>query len=134
FIYKPRSAEWMQVTNTVAPVENHRPTTIDGRRIIFDSTGDLQNDTHAPPASNADGNRELFLVKLRGGGALDIRQLTDTVGPADGPAPAPPWLSRRPPPSWVRTQTAPAKSPPGRVAASPSSSSRPHRAARTPTR
>ena len=86
FIYKPRSNEWVQVTNTQAPVENRRPNTIDGRRLIFDSTGDLQNDPKAPPASNADGNRELFLVRVRGGGVLETRQLTNTVGPADSRA------------------------------------------------
>jgi cysteine-rich repeat protein len=83
FIYKPRSGEWIQVTDTPPGVENHRPTTVDGRRLIFDSTGDLQNDPHAPPASNADGNRELFMARVRGGGALEIRQLTDTAAPAD---------------------------------------------------
>ena len=86
FIYKPRSGEWIQVTNTVAPVENRRPNTIDGRRIIFDSNGDLQNDPKAPPANNADGNRELFLLRVRGGGVLDLRQLTNTVAPADNRA------------------------------------------------
>ncbi len=83
FIYKPRSGEWLQMTNTVAPVENHRPVTIDGKRVIFDSTGDLQNDPKAPPANNADGNRELFLTRVRGGGVLETRQLTNTVAPAD---------------------------------------------------
>lgn len=83
FIYKPRSGEWIQVTDTPPGVENHRPMTIDGRWLIFDSTGDLQNDPTAPPASNADGNRELFMVRVRGGGAIEVRQLTDTVAPAD---------------------------------------------------
>ena len=32
-LYKTRSRHWIQVTNTLAPVENHRPATIDGRRI-----------------------------------------------------------------------------------------------------
>lgn len=86
FIYKPRSNEWIQVTHTPPGVENHRPSTIDGRRLIFDSTGDLQNDPKAPPASNADGNRELFMVKVRGGGVLETRQVTDTVAPADNRA------------------------------------------------
>ncbi|MBX3025397.1 right-handed parallel beta-helix repeat-containing protein [bacterium] len=86
FIYKPRSNQWIQVTDTLPPVENHRPATIDGRRLIFDSTGDLQNDPRAPAASNADGNRELFLARLRGGGAVEIRQLTNTAAPADNRA------------------------------------------------
>lgn len=86
FIYKPRSNEWIQVTDTIAPVENRRPGTIDGRRLIFDSNGDLHNDTKAPPASNADGSRELFLVRVRGGGGLEVRQLTDTMPPVDNRA------------------------------------------------
>lgn len=86
FIYKPRSNQWIQATDTAAPVENRRPMTIDGRRFIFDSTGDLQNDPKAPPANNADGNRELFMARVRGGGALEIRQLTNTVAPADSRA------------------------------------------------
>jgi len=83
FIYKPRSHQWIQLTDTAPGVENHRPITIDSKRYIFDSTGDLQNDPYAPPANNADGNRELFLARVRGGGAIEIRQITNTVAPAD---------------------------------------------------
>jgi Tol biopolymer transport system component len=49
----------MQVTNTVAPVQNHRPSTQSGRQVHFDSNGDLTG-------GNADGNREVFYAELRG--------------------------------------------------------------------
>ncbi|MGH7785449.1 MAG: NosD domain-containing protein [Candidatus Binatia bacterium] len=63
---------WMQVTNTVAPVQNHRPSTQSGRQVHFDSDGDLTG-------GNADGNREVFYGELRGQTWV-ITQLT-TSGP-----------------------------------------------------
>jgi cysteine-rich repeat protein len=82
FLYKPRDGSWVQITDTLPPVQNHRPTTVKGKTILFDSDGDLHNDPSVPAVSNADGNREVFLAKVRGTGVV-IRQLTDTVAPAD---------------------------------------------------
>jgi len=82
FVYKPRSGQWIQITNTLPPVSNRRPATTDGRRIAFDSTGDLHNDPKVPGRNNADGNRELFLVRVKTSGN-EITQITDTVAPAE---------------------------------------------------
>ena len=82
FVYQPRSGEWLQLTDTVAPVQNHRPTTVKGKAILFDSNGDLHSDPTVPAASNQDGNREIFLARIRGKG-LTIRQLTNTLAPAE---------------------------------------------------
>jgi len=82
FIYKPKVNEWVQVTHTLPPVENHRPVAPGGGRILFDSTGDLNNDPNAAGINNADGNRELFVARVRGAGTV-FRQITNTVAPAD---------------------------------------------------
>ena len=58
FVLKPRSNEWVQVTHTLPPVENHRPATVTGRRVVFDSDGDLSGE-------NPDGNRELYIAQLK---------------------------------------------------------------------
>ena len=44
---------------------------MDGKRIVFDSNGDLV------PGENPEGNRELFLARLRRGG-IEITQITHT--------------------------------------------------------
>jgi cysteine-rich repeat protein len=75
FVLKTRSNQWIQVTDTQPPVENHRPATIKGSRIIFDSTGDLTG-------QNADGNRELFMAHVKSSG-VDMLQITNTAAPAD---------------------------------------------------
>src|SRR6185369_6788108 len=72
---KPRSNEWVQVTHTLPPVENHRPATVTGRRVVFDSDGDLSGE-------NADGNRELFIAQLKSRG-LVIHQITHTTAPVE---------------------------------------------------
>lgn len=79
FLRYPRSGEWIQITHTVAPAESRRPTTSDGRRVLFDSTADLTG-------QNADGNRELFLAQVAGGGQLALRQITNTLSPGDSRA------------------------------------------------
>ena len=75
FALKTRSHEWIQITHTLPPADNRRPATIDGRRILFDSTGDLAG-------QNADGNRELYIAHLRTSG-IDILQITHTAPPVD---------------------------------------------------
>lgn len=75
FVYKTRSNEWLQITDTLPPVENRRPATIDGRRVIFDSNGNLVGE-------NADLNRELYLAHLRSTG-IEIKQITNLPAPAD---------------------------------------------------
>jgi len=74
------SNTWTQVTSTLAPVENRHPATFSGRRILFDSNGDLDNDPKTSQ-NNADGNREVFLARMHGDGSAIITQLTDTVAP-----------------------------------------------------
>jgi hypothetical protein len=75
FAYRTRRDEWIQVTHTVAPVSNHRPSTIRGRQIVFDSDGDLVG-------QNADGNREVFVARVRPSG-VQISQITNTTAPVD---------------------------------------------------
>jgi len=82
FIYQPPTGAWVQLTDTQAPVENRRPMLVKGKAIIFDSTGDLHNDPMVPGVNNADGNREVFLARVRGSG-ITVRQITDTVAPAE---------------------------------------------------
>jgi len=76
FLYNTHTKEWQQITDTAAPVDNHRPFTIDGKWILFDSNGDFV------PGSNADGNRELYQARLRASG-VSFTQITDTVYPVD---------------------------------------------------
>jgi hypothetical protein len=52
-------------------IDNRRPATVDGKRVVFDSNGDLV------PGENPEGNRELFLARLRSGG-IEITQITHT--------------------------------------------------------
>lgn len=75
FAYKTRSNEWLQITNTLPPIENRRPATMDGRRLIFDSDGDLVG-------QNADLNRELYLAHIRSTG-IEIKQITNTPAGAE---------------------------------------------------
>ncbi|MGH3642634.1 MAG: hypothetical protein ACRDUX_26825, partial [Mycobacterium sp.] len=72
---------WSAVTTTALPVENRRPSTQTGKQVLFDSNGDLHNNTDLPGIDNADGNREVFFAKLRGAEWV-ITQITDTVAPA----------------------------------------------------
>jgi cysteine-rich repeat protein len=77
FALQTKRNQWIQITHTLPPVANHRPTTITGHRILFDSDGDLTG-------HNADGNRELFLARLKGSGAVQLSQITDTTVSAIG--------------------------------------------------
>ncbi len=79
-IYQPKKDEWIQATNTVGAADNRRPATTSGRRFVFDSTGDLHNNSNRPGINNADGNREIFLAKVRSRG-VEITQITNTVAP-----------------------------------------------------
>jgi cysteine-rich repeat protein len=85
FVYDVRMNQWAQVTNTTAPIQNLRPSTRTGRRLVFDSNADLHNDSSVPPRSNADGNKEIFLAR-RVGSSFRFRQLTDTVAPVENRA------------------------------------------------
>jgi Tol biopolymer transport system component len=73
---------WRQLTDTQAPVENRRPEMRAGVRIIFDSTGDIDTD-ESTSLTNADGNREIFVARLRTRGRLTITQVTDTQAPVE---------------------------------------------------
>jgi cysteine-rich repeat protein len=75
FAYRTRRDQWVQVTHTLPPVSNHRPATIRGRQIVFDSDGDLVG-------GNADGNREVFVARVRPSG-VQISQITHTTAPVD---------------------------------------------------
>src|SRR6185369_654386 len=75
FALKPRSNEWIQITHTLAPVENRRPATVTGRRVVFDSDGNLTGE-------NGDGNRELFIAQVKSSGPT-IHQITNTTAPVE---------------------------------------------------
>lgn len=85
FLYDVRKNTWTQITNTTAPIQNLRPSTRTGRRLVFDSNADLHNDPSVPPRSNADGNREIFLAR-RKRSSFVFQQLTDTVAPVENRA------------------------------------------------
>jgi cysteine-rich repeat protein len=78
FVFDTARLTWQQVTNTVAPVENRRPSTTTGRQILFDSNADLAG-------GNADGNREIFLAEARGN-TFTMTQLTTSVLPVENRA------------------------------------------------
>jgi Tol biopolymer transport system component len=75
FLYNTHTKEWQQITDTTAPVDNHRPFTIDGKWILFDSNADFVG-------SNADHNRELYMARLRSSG-VSFTQITDTAYPVE---------------------------------------------------
>ena len=77
------SAECEGPGDTCRTVENARPSTVDGRRIVFESTGDLHNDPKFPGVNNPDHNREIFVAKLKSNGIPVITQVTDTVTPVE---------------------------------------------------
>ncbi len=77
FIYDTTSSTWRQLTDTVAPVENHRPIFVRRRRIVFDSNGDIGDGSRG--IDNPDLNRELFNIRIRRG-KVKIPQLTYTTG------------------------------------------------------
>jgi cysteine-rich repeat protein len=110
FVYGPKKDVWFQVTRTTGfcsvsggdclddgdcegpgdtcqQVTNSRPSTIDGKRIAFESTGDLHNDPKFPGVNNPDHNREIFVAKLRSNGRALITQVTDTLAPVENLAP-----------------------------------------------
>ena len=104
FVYSIRKDVWFQVTRTTGfctvsgedcsddgdcegagdvcqVVENRRPATIDGKRIVFESNGDLHNDKKVSGINNPDHNREIFVAKIKKSGLPSIRQVTDSVAP-----------------------------------------------------
>jgi cysteine-rich repeat protein len=84
FLLDVKAGAWTQVTIT-SGADNRRPAVgSSGRHIVFDSTGDLNNDPDGS-FSNPDGNREIFLARLTSKG-IRIRQLTDTQAPVDNRA------------------------------------------------
>jgi cysteine-rich repeat protein len=82
FVFQPKKNEWTQVTDTLDPVENRRPETTGGRRFVFDSNGDLHDNPKVGGIDNADGNREVFVGKLKRGG-VEITQITDSAAPVE---------------------------------------------------
>lgn len=77
FVYDVRKGIVTQVTDSVAPADNRRPAITRGQRIIFDSTGDLNDDPKVAGRNNADGNREIFVAKVRVSRVV-ITQVTDS--------------------------------------------------------
>jgi cysteine-rich repeat protein len=81
FLLDVKGNAWTQVTVS-GGADNRRPAVgSSGRHIVFDSTGDLNNDPEGS-FSNPDGNREIFLARLTSKG-IRIRQLTDSQPPVD---------------------------------------------------
>jgi cysteine-rich repeat protein len=110
FLYSPSKDEWFQVTRTTGfcassgedctsddecegpgdpcqAVENRLPATVDGRRVVFESTGDLHNDKRVPGVNNPDHNREIFIAKMKKSGIPVITQVTDSLLPVENRAP-----------------------------------------------
>jgi cysteine-rich repeat protein len=84
FLLDVKADAWTQVTVS-SGADNRRPAVgSSGRHIVFDSTGDLDNDPESS-FSNADGNREVFLARLTSKG-IRIRQLTNTQSPVENRA------------------------------------------------
>lgn len=76
---------WAQITpDTAPPVQNLRPSTHSGKQVLFDSNGDLDTNT-LDSVDNTDGNREIFLGRLRGTG-WTFTQITDTAAPDENRA------------------------------------------------
>jgi len=110
FLHYPRKNIWVQVTRTTSfcsvsgedcesdddcegpgdsctAVENRRPATIDGRRIVFESTGDLHNDPRRPGVNNPDHNREIFIAKVQKTGSTLVTQVTSSLSPVENSGP-----------------------------------------------
>jgi hypothetical protein len=85
FTYDVKANAWTQLTHTAPPYDSRRPATAgSGRHVIFDSTGDLDNDPGSS-ASNADGNREVFRARSTAAGPV-FTQLTNTQPPVENRA------------------------------------------------
>jgi Tol biopolymer transport system component len=78
FIFDTKKSTWVQLTHTLAPVDNRRPTA-DNKQILFDSNADFLG-------GNADGNRELFLATFNSGAWAVRTQVTDTLDPVENHA------------------------------------------------
>jgi hypothetical protein len=78
FMYDVRKGVITQITQTSAPADNQRPSITKGRRIVFDSTADLHDDPKIGGRSNADGNREIFLAKVKPS-QIVTTQVTDSA-------------------------------------------------------
>ncbi len=85
FLLDTRKASWAQMTDTSLPVDNRRPSAHRGKVVLFDSNGDLHNDPRVRGMRNADGNRELFMARLKGA-YVSIVQMTDTRAPVENRA------------------------------------------------
>lgn len=70
---------WIQITDTLAPVQNHRPKVTYNGRVMFDSNGDVAT-VDRKLLDNPDLNRELFLARFDGRKPLRIQQITGTTG------------------------------------------------------
>ncbi len=71
FVLDIKRDVWTQITDTTG-ADNRRPSTQNGRQILFDSEADLTG-------QNPDGNREIFYAKFRRQ-AWGVTQITHTVG------------------------------------------------------
>ena len=78
FVYEVKRTRWLQITDTVAPVQNHNPEMAYHREIIFDSNGDIGQENRSN-LDNADLSRELFRAKI-GRRRSSLLQLTELVG------------------------------------------------------
>ena len=71
FVFDSRKNIWSQITDTTG-ADNRRPSTLNGRQILFDSDGNLTG-------GNPDGNREIYFARFKGQ-QWAITQITDTLG------------------------------------------------------
>ncbi len=111
FVYSPRKDVWFQVTRTTGfctvsggecatvddcegpgdtcqVVDNRHPSTVDGKRISFESTGDLHSNPKVQGVNNPDHNREIFVAKLKKSGTPVITQVTDSQAPVANMSPS----------------------------------------------
>ncbi len=86
FLYDTVKNTWTQITDTVAPVQNHRPDISGARLITFESNGNLNNNPKCAFNNNDNGdrtgNREIFQALPRRTGVV-FTQLTNTQAPVE---------------------------------------------------
>jgi hypothetical protein len=80
FMYDVRKGVITQITETSASADNLRPSITKGKRIVFDSTADLHDDPKISGRNNADGNREIFLAKVKPSQIVTTQVTDSTAG------------------------------------------------------
>jgi Tol biopolymer transport system component len=80
FMYDVRKGVITQITESSAPAENQNPSITKGKRIVFDSTGNLHDDPKIPGRTNADGNREIFVAKVKPSQIITTQATDSPVG------------------------------------------------------